>query len=130
MDLLTTNFLGTFDVVVELLLFTFMIVWRIKSYNHLLLSRLAHACCVWVLLGATVETAITIWLLKSSWGRWGLPFRILLPVLFSLWISTQLYGAYRILGMARSKSREAKGEPQVFSTHHNEISDLERQKPE
>lgn len=90
---------------VELPLYTFMIIWRLKAGNSLLLSRLAYACFFWVLLGALVETAITIWLLRCSWHLWGTSFRVLLSLVFSLWISTQLYGAYRILGMARSKMR-------------------------
>ncbi|KAF2010806.1 hypothetical protein BU24DRAFT_427006 [Aaosphaeria arxii CBS 175.79] len=98
---------GAFDVIVELPLYTFMIIWRVKCNDHRLLSRMAYACCVWVMLGATTETAITIWLLKRSWSRWGLSCRILLPLVFSLWISTQLYGAYRIYCMARSKAQLA-----------------------
>ncbi|UPL00493.1 hypothetical protein LCI18_011427 [Fusarium solani-melongenae] len=98
---------GSFDVVVELPLYTFMIVWRVRNNNHRLLSRMSYACCVWVLLGATVETAVTIWLLQRSWDRWSLSFHIILPLVFSLWISTQLYGAGRIFGMARSKARLA-----------------------
>lgn len=94
-------------MVVELPLFSFLIIWRVKSSEHRLLSRLAYTCCIWVILGATVETAVTIWLLNRSWHRWGLSFRVLLPLVFSLWISTQLYGAWRIRGMARSKARTA-----------------------
>ena len=84
-----------------------MIIWRVKASDNHLLSRMAYACCVWVLLGATVETAVTIWLLNRSWHRWGVSFRILLPLVFSLWIFTQLYGAYRIFSMAQSKARLA-----------------------
>ncbi|EWZ29059.1 hypothetical protein FOZG_17348 [Fusarium oxysporum Fo47] len=120
---------GTFDVIVELFLYTFMIIWRVKSYNHSLLTQMAYVCCVWVLVGATVETAITIWLLKCSWSRWSVSFRILLPLLFSLWISTQLYGGYRIFGMARSQERRAKLDPQTSRSDHDETSSLERRKP-
>jgi hypothetical protein len=94
-------------VVVELPLYTFMIIWRVKSYDRRLLSGLAYACCVWVTLGATVETAITVWLLNRSWSRWGAPFRILLPLVFSLWICAQVYGAFRIFGMAKGTARLA-----------------------
>lgn len=86
-----------------------MIFWRIKSANHVLLSRLAYACFGWVLLGASVETAITIWLLNRSWHRWSISFKVLLPIVFTLWITTQLYGATRIFSMARSKQRLAMG---------------------
>jgi hypothetical protein len=95
--------------VVELPLYSFLIIWRVKFSEHRLLSRIAYACCIWVLVGATVETAVTIWLLNRSWHRWSLSFRVLLPLVFSLWISTQLYGAWRILGMARSKAHTAGG---------------------
>jgi hypothetical protein len=96
-----------FDVVVELPLYSFLILWRVKYNEHRLLSLMAYACCLWVLAGATVEAAVTIWLLNRSWHRWSLSFRVVLPLVFSLWISTQLYGAWRILGMARSKARAA-----------------------
>ena len=84
-----------------------MIIWRVKSHDSRLLSRMAYTCCVWVTLGATTETAITVWLLNRSWSRWGLSFRVLLPLVFSLWICTQFYGAFRIFGMARNTARLA-----------------------
>ncbi|KAE8423646.1 hypothetical protein BDV36DRAFT_243023 [Aspergillus pseudocaelatus] len=96
---------GSFDVVVELPIYTYMIIWRLKANKHPLLKRMAYACCVWILLGATVEIAVTIWLLNRSWHRWSMSFRILLPLVFSLWIVTQFYGAYRVFGMAQFKAR-------------------------
>ncbi|PLB53984.1 hypothetical protein P170DRAFT_343735 [Aspergillus steynii IBT 23096] len=114
---------GSFDVVVELPLYTFMIIWRVKANDHHLLSRMAYACCVWVLLGATVETAVTIWLLKSSWHRWGTSCRILLPLVFSLWICTQLYGAFRIFGMAQSKARLASTRSGITEDCDREIAE-------
>jgi hypothetical protein len=114
--------IGSFDVVVELPLYTFMIIWRLKTKDNLMLSRMAYACCAWILLGATVETAITIWLLSRSWHLWGLSFRVLLPLVFSLWIVTQLYGAYRVFGMAQAKAQLVNTRKE-FIDHHSQDND-------
>ncbi|EKJ71395.1 hypothetical protein FPSE_08403 [Fusarium pseudograminearum CS3096] len=99
---------GTFDVVVEIPIFLTMIIWRIKRDNALLLSRLAFGCCVWAVVAAITETIVTIHLLQSSWNQWGLEWKIITPVVFSLWITTQLYGSTRLYAMARAESRKAK----------------------
>jgi peptidoglycan biosynthesis protein MviN/MurJ (putative lipid II flippase) len=85
-----------------------MIVWRVKNDNHQLLARMTYCCCVWVLLGATAETIVTIYLLHRTRSRWGIVWRIVIPMVFSLWIITQLYGAYRLFQMARLRQRKYK----------------------
>ncbi|TEA11354.1 hypothetical protein C8034_v007531 [Colletotrichum sidae] len=100
---------GAFDVVVELPIYVSMIVWRAKRKHHRLLSYLAYGCFGWVLLGATLETSLTIYLLHHSWDRWGRVWRVVTPLIFSLWISTQLYGASRLFAMARSEQRKSSG---------------------
>lgn len=97
---------GAFDVVVELPIYTAMILWRIRNDENLLLARMTYSCCVWVLVGATVETVVTIYLLSRSWSLWGITWRIVTPIIFSLWISTQLYGAYRLFQMAQHRRRK------------------------
>ncbi|KXH28049.1 hypothetical protein CNYM01_03649 [Colletotrichum nymphaeae SA-01] len=98
---------GAFDVVVELPIYLSMIIWRIKRRDHRLLSYLTSACFVWVIVGAVSETAVTIYLLHKSWDRWGHVWRVVTPVIFTLWITTQLYGATRLFAMARSERWKA-----------------------
>ncbi|KAI8302294.1 hypothetical protein K4K61_008055 [Colletotrichum sp. SAR11_59] len=97
---------GAFDVVVELPIYVSMILWRVRRKDHRLLSYLAYGCFGWILLGAILETSITIYLLHRSWDRWGRVWRVVTPLIFSLWITTQLYGASRLFQMARSEQRK------------------------
>ncbi|RGP65173.1 hypothetical protein FLONG3_9327 [Fusarium longipes] len=99
---------GCFDVVVELPIFISMIVWRAKREDHVLLSRLGFGCCIWAVVAATTETIVTIYLLHKSWLRWDIEWKIATPTIFTLWITTQLYGATRLYAMGRGESRKIK----------------------
>lgn len=85
-----------------------MILWRVKNKNTYFLSRIGYICCGWMLTGACTEVAVTIYLLNRSWDYWGKVFRVLTPCVFSLWILTQLYAAWRFFQMGRSKDIEYK----------------------
>ncbi|KDN60883.1 hypothetical protein CSUB01_04783 [Colletotrichum sublineola] len=97
---------GAFDVVVELPVYITMIIWRIRRNDHKLLSYLSAGLCGWVLVGATAEVIVTIYLLHKSWDRWGHVWRFVTPFIFSLWIATQLYGASRLFAMSQSERRK------------------------
>ncbi|KAK1975582.1 hypothetical protein LZ30DRAFT_349153 [Colletotrichum cereale] len=97
---------GVFDVVVELPVYLTMIIWRIRRNDHRLLSYLSVGLCVWVLVGATAEVIVTIYLLHKSWDRWGHVWKFVTPIIFSLWIATQLYGASRLFSMSLSERRK------------------------
>ncbi|KAK2060131.1 hypothetical protein LY76DRAFT_426203 [Colletotrichum caudatum] len=97
---------GAFDVVVELPVYITMIIWRVKRSDHKLLSYLSGALCIWVLIGATTEVIVTIYLLHKSWDRWGHAWKFITPFIFSLWIATQLYGASRLFAMSQSERRK------------------------
>ncbi|CAH0050829.1 unnamed protein product [Clonostachys solani] len=97
---------GAFDVVVEMPVFVSMIIWRVKRQNHKLLAHIGLGCCIWILVAATTEVVVTIYLLNRSWHRWGTVFRVITPVVFALWIATQLYGAYRLYTMGRAQLQE------------------------
>ncbi|EGU80876.1 hypothetical protein RAB80_016886 [Fusarium oxysporum f. sp. vasinfectum] len=112
---------GTFDVIVELPIFLMMIVWRIKRHNTLLLSRMAYTCCVWQVTGAITEVAVTIYLLNRSWHRWGLEWRIITPLVFSLWITTQLYGASRLYQMGRGERQKLKAKDELALTQEESV---------
>jgi hypothetical protein len=71
---------------------------------------MAHGCFLWVVVAAIVETAVTMYLLIRSWARWGLVWRTVTPLIFSLWIITQLYGASRFMRMARAEKRKWKND--------------------
>jgi uncharacterized membrane protein len=102
-----TTVTGAFDLVVELPIYTSMILWRAKSDKPKFLYYLMYFCCTWAVIGATTETAVTIYLMHASWYRWPIGWRVMIPFVFGLWITTQFYGAYRIRGMALSQNRKA-----------------------
>ncbi|KAK6207969.1 hypothetical protein QIS74_13050 [Colletotrichum tabaci] len=97
---------GVFDSIVELPVYITMILWRIRRNDHRLLSYLTTGLCVWVVVGACTEVAVTIYLLHKSWDRWGHVWKFVTPFIFSLWIATQLYGASRLWSMSRSEWRK------------------------
>ncbi|OBR02547.1 hypothetical protein CH63R_13773 [Colletotrichum higginsianum IMI 349063] len=97
---------GAFDAVVEFPIYISMIIWRVKRNNHKLLAYLTAGLCVWVIVGACTEVAVTIYLLHKSWGRWGTVWKFVTPFVFSLWIATQLYGASRLFVMSQSERRK------------------------
>ncbi|GJC80783.1 hypothetical protein ColLi_03621 [Colletotrichum liriopes] len=104
---------GAFDVIVEMPVYITMIMWRIRRNDHRLLSYLTAGLSVWVLVGASTEVAVTIYLLHKSWDRWGHVWKFVTPFIFSLWIATQLYGASRLFSMSQSERRKCKkGTPQ------------------
>ncbi|KAK1992487.1 hypothetical protein LX36DRAFT_617495 [Colletotrichum falcatum] len=105
---------GVFDAVVELPIFISMIIWRTRRHDSKLLAYLTGSLCVWVLIGALTEVIVTIYLLHASWDRWGDVWKVVTPVIFSLWISTQLYGASRLYAMSQSEWRKhTRGTPEV-----------------
>ncbi|KAI8661068.1 hypothetical protein NCS57_01086200 [Fusarium keratoplasticum] len=94
---------GAFDVVTEIPIYGSMIVWRLRRDNSQLLVHIAYGCSCWATTAAAVEVAITIYLLHLSWDRWGAIWRIVTPIIFALWIVTQLYGAFRFFKMAQTQ---------------------------
>lgn len=83
-----------------------MILWRVKVDNHKLLSRIGYGLSIWIVVGASTEVAVTAYLLNRSWNEWDKVFRIVTPLVFGLWIVTQLYGGWRLYGMGKAKAKQ------------------------
>ncbi|KJZ71112.1 hypothetical protein HIM_09466 [Hirsutella minnesotensis 3608] len=98
---------GLLDITVKVPQFSAMIVRQVKDSDRTS-ARIAYACCAWVLLGAMVQVAVTAYLLNRSWSRWRLTWRIVVPIILSLWISTQLEVAFKLARMARFKHPRAR----------------------
>ncbi|KAJ7732437.1 hypothetical protein B0H16DRAFT_1770302 [Mycena metata] len=97
---------GCFDLVAEIPLHTAMIYWRVRrSGSRRRLMHIAYSCYLWQMLMSTSETALTIYLLKVSWARWVLAWRVVTPIVFTLWIATQIYGATLLLKMGNEERR-------------------------
>ncbi|KAH0420273.1 hypothetical protein CcaCcLH18_14096 [Colletotrichum camelliae] len=99
---------GSFDAIVELPIFISMIIWRKRRNESKLLAYMTGGLCVWVVVGASTEVIVTIYLLYQSWDRWGNVWKFVTPFIFSLWISTQLYGASRLYSMSKSERQKYK----------------------
>lgn len=97
-----------FDVVTELPLHIVLILWRVKRTNKTVCYWIPRGCFVWVCAAAVTETVVTIYLLQQSWLQWHLEWRIITPTVFTLWITTQFYGAFIFLKLARAEGEKAK----------------------
>ncbi|KAJ7756258.1 hypothetical protein B0H16DRAFT_1315200 [Mycena metata] len=105
---------GAFDVVAEIPLHTAMIYWRVhRSGDRRRLMHIAYSCYLWQVVLSVGETGLTIYLLKVSWARWVLAWRIVTPVVFTLWIATQIYGATLLLKMGNEERRALKSKAAV-----------------
>ncbi|KAK9772068.1 hypothetical protein AB5N19_11690 [Seiridium cardinale] len=99
---------GMFDIATELPIHYTMILWRLKRGSHRLCYYMACSCAVWVTTMSLGELAVTTYLLNQSWNQWELIWRVITPLIFSLWICTQLYGAKIFMGMALQERRMLK----------------------
>ncbi|KAH7031460.1 uncharacterized protein B0I36DRAFT_323950 [Microdochium trichocladiopsis] len=111
---------GAFDIVAEIPMHVVMIIWRIyRDTNPRMLSWLGFGLAAWAVAMACAETGITIYLLQKSWDRWSTDWRIVTPIIFSLWICAQLHGARIFFSMALSERRKTKGrESSLGSSWH------------
>ncbi|KAJ7756305.1 hypothetical protein B0H16DRAFT_697043 [Mycena metata] len=96
---------GAFDIAAEIPLHTAMVYWRVHRGDRRRLMHLAYGCYLWQASMSAAETVVTIYLLKSSWSRWVLTWRVVTPVVFTLWIATQIYGATLLLKMGNAERR-------------------------
>lgn len=95
-------------MVTEIPLHICLIIWRLWRTQYRILAPMCLLCAVWIVCMALFEMAITIYLLHMTWDRWE-DWRIATPIVFSLWICTQLYGGWNFYQMsmgARRKARE------------------------
>ncbi|ORY60018.1 uncharacterized protein BCR38DRAFT_460001 [Pseudomassariella vexata] len=96
---------GTFDLIAEFPIHTCMIYWRVRRNSHRTLMYIAYSCYAWQASLAAAETALTIYLLNASWDRWEVKWQVITPLIFALWISTQIYGATTLLRMGHTERR-------------------------
>lgn len=85
-----------------------MIVWRVKRDNHRLRGHLAYGCFGWSVGLSLAEIAVTTWLLSTTWAHWKEEWRIITPLLFTLWMAAQFYGAFRLWQMAERETKESR----------------------
>lgn len=69
-----------------------MILYRLKPNKHFLLSRVLLSVSYLELLSTIAETGLIFWLWGSLWSKWTLPFKVITPILHTLFSLAQLWG--------------------------------------
>jgi hypothetical protein len=98
---------AAFDALAELWLNVAFILYRIYPKNH---NFLAYAFASTFLLnvgGTIAETIIIMTLLGQSWDRWELPFKIVTPMLHTLFTVAQLHCAKVLFKLWLKEKRRA-----------------------
>lgn len=97
-------------MVTEIPLHVCLVVWRLWRTRYHVLAPMCLLCAVWIACMALFELAITIYLMHMTWDRWE-DWRIATPIVFSLWICTQLYGGWNFFQMGMGARRKARANP-------------------
>lgn len=82
-----------------------MIMYRVRSDDHLLLEKIFKVTCGLEVFGTIFETAIVMWLFGSLWSKWRLAFKIVTPILHVLFSLAQIWGAV-VFNRLRLRERE------------------------
>ena len=131
-----SHVIGTFDIVAEFWPHVAIILYRVYPINHNSLSKVFCFSCISTFAGTIIETTTVIWSFGSLWHCWTLPFKIVTPILHTIFSAAQLFGAknFRSMWLQQRRLRnEQKRNPETAhgrSTkgHISSGSDTEGQK--
>ncbi|KAK6844421.1 hypothetical protein PG995_014531 [Apiospora arundinis] len=102
---------GAFDVCSEVVIHVLMIVWRLRRESPKTCRNIAAFCAGWTVLLALAEVAVTIWLFNKSWDIWDIVWKWITPIVFTLWIITQFYGACIYITMFKAERKALSRRP-------------------
>lgn len=95
--------LGAFDIVAELWPHLAMIFYRLYPDRHTLMHRIFIGTAVAEVAGTVFETILIFWLWGTLWKQWTLPFKVVTPILHTLFCAAQLFGAWVFWRLARKE---------------------------
>ncbi|KAF2148067.1 hypothetical protein K461DRAFT_330072 [Myriangium duriaei CBS 260.36] len=108
---------GAFDVVAEIWPHLAMIIYRVRPTDYKNLMRIFLASVALELIGTLVETVIVMNIFGSVWGRWPISFKVVTPILHTLFSLAQLWGARVLYSMYRQQKKLAQqASPEMSNT--------------
>jgi hypothetical protein len=95
---------GVFDVLAEGWGNLAFILYRLRPDNHRFLLYVFAATSAVTIIGTTLETITVMVLFGQSWEKWALEFKILTPILHTIFTLAQLHGS-KILFLMYKKQK-------------------------
>lgn len=83
-----------------------IILYRIRNTDHAFLVKVMRTACISCLCGTIIETIVVMYLFGSLWYRWTLPFKIVTPILHTVFSAAQLWGAKNFYSMWQSQKKK------------------------
>jgi hypothetical protein len=99
---------GLFDVLAEFWPHIAIILYRNYPDSHAFLSKVFFAAMIVTFSGTLIETVVVMYFWGWAWDRWTLPFRILTPMLHTVFSAAQLWGAWNFKKMWMKQKMLAK----------------------
>ncbi|KAF2664329.1 hypothetical protein BT63DRAFT_444073 [Microthyrium microscopicum] len=96
---------GFWDVLAEWSTNVAFVLYRIKGDNHQLLARMFATLTVISVLGTIAETIMVMVLFGLSWSVWEIQFKVLTPLLHTLFMFSQLQSARVLFKMFKKEKQ-------------------------
>jgi len=80
-----------------------MIVYRLCPARHVLMYRLFLGTSIAEITSTAFESIVVLWLFGTLWQQWTLSFKVVTPILHSLFSTAQLFGAWILWQLAKKE---------------------------
>lgn len=101
---------GAFDIVSEILPHLSIILYRIWPDSHQFLAKLFKIATYVTFSSTIIETIVIMWLFGVLWNRWTIAFKVVTPLLHTLFAVAQLWGTWNFYGLWKKQERLAKAD--------------------
>jgi hypothetical protein len=118
---------GLFDVLAEFWPHVAIILLRMRSNDHEYLRKVFFAAMVVTFSGTILETIVVMYFWGWAWDRWTVAFKVLTPILHSIFSAAQLWGAWNFYKMWQDQKKKLRNkEVMAELAYSSEPSDVPR----
>lgn len=103
---LSNNRTGVFDIIAEFWPHVAIILYRLRTDDHVFLLKIFRSACYCTFAGTIIETIVVMWLFGSLWDRWTLPFKVVTPILHVIFSAAQVWGSWNFYCMWQSQKKK------------------------
>ncbi|KAL5119911.1 hypothetical protein ACEQ8H_002273 [Pleosporales sp. CAS-2024a] len=100
---------GMFDVLAEFWPHIAIILYRMRTHDHVFLCKVFFVAMCVTFAGTITETVVVMYFWGWAWDRWTTAFRIVTPILHVIFSAAQLWGAYNFYKMWQNQKRKLRG---------------------